>query len=72
MSFKGRLLGLVILTASLLVVSHSRPGSAAPQERSGSASEQVPGSVGEDEDLQEFVPTEEIPAGSSISFPVDI
>ena len=51
------LLGLAVLTAST---------SARPQGEGGTAQE------GEAEDLERFVPSEEVSADGAISFPVDI
>lgn len=61
MSFKTRLaLGVVLVVAGLLTV-------AVVAERRATAQQQP-----SDPALEEFIPSEKLPADSSISFPVDI
>jgi len=63
----GSILVLVVLaTPAPLSPGDDSPATAGGQPAEGESAESSPGA------LEEFVPTEEVPADSAISFPVDI
>jgi len=56
-------------TAAFLCICLLASTPAGPQTR---ATEDEPTGLPQEEELEEFIPTEEVPADSAISFPVDI
>jgi hypothetical protein len=65
----------VLLFLVLLLATPVGPGAAqapptTPESESGEVAEEA--ELSEEEALEEFVPSEEVPADSAISFPVDI
>jgi len=58
---------VVIIVALALVVAAT---ASSPPQEGGTAAQKDPEATAKE--LQEFVPTEEIPADSEVSFPVDI
>ena len=63
----GRLLVAAVLAGGLGVAA-----STVAREARGAQQPAPPSAQEPDESLEEFVPTEEIPPGSEVSFPVDI
>ncbi|MFQ5701392.1 MAG: hypothetical protein ACE5HU_06070 [Acidobacteriota bacterium] len=60
-----------ILSIALLLLSASSVGTEARQAAPGPPAEKVSTTTG-DEELESFIPSEEVRADSSISFPADI
>jgi len=65
-----KLLFRSLLALALLAGAFAASRAAAQQEPPAPAAGQTPAQV--EEELREFVPSEEIPADSSVSFPSDI
>jgi hypothetical protein len=69
---KRRIAALLVLALFLSPTAVSPEAGASEEARPQSESAATPGGGGEAEVLEDFVPTEELPADSVISFPVDI
>jgi len=61
-----------LLFLALLLATPAGPGAAQTRETPAAGEGPAASASSEEEALEEFVPTEEVPADSAISFPVDI
>lgn len=61
-----------VLTAVLILIMLAAAPAGGASEQASAEGEQGQETPVSEEELEEFVPTEEVPADSAISFPVDI
>jgi hypothetical protein len=62
----------MLLFLTLLLASPAGPGAAQAPEEPATEESEAARAAAEQEALEEFVPSEKVPADSAISFPVDI
>ena len=62
----------MLLFLALLLATPAGPGAAQTPEQPAAGESEAATTASEEEALEEFVPSEKVPADSAISFPVDI